>query len=234
MPHPVNQPFPRPAHPPLELKLGARAIQDYVAIFERRRGERPGRKFADADIFEILRMAEHRGKVSRMEIRYINKGLLRDRVDFFSNEAQKTRLRILVQNHRLRNEASKKDEFVESILELAPMPYFRKAEAADFIGTAQDLSSKINESRSYYAEHGSDDPDLVAAVNQLSSELSGYVKGLTLSDLDKAGKKGRSARRRDAANFFRRLDGRADHEAKWDPKTKTWMNWNRDIIPARS
>ncbi len=235
MAYPVNQPFPQNPHPALEIKSGPQAIRDYVTIFENRRGERPGGMFVDADIVEIMRMAEHLGKVSRFEIAYINKNLLRDREKYFRNAAQKTRLRILVHNHRLRNAASREDDVVEALLEIAPMPYFRDAEAGAFIQTAQDLSAKIKESRKYYAEHASDDPKLIAEVNALSTKLAGYVEGLTLTDIDKRSKETFEAGLRDWYNYgLVFAGGEPDHEAKWNAKKKKWENWNRDveIFPA--
>ncbi len=231
MAYPVDRPFPQRAHPALEIKIGAQAIDDYVKIFERRRRERPGGRFVDADIHEIMRMAEHLGKVTRFEISYINKQLLRERESYFRAEAQKTRLRILVHNHLLRNAASKDDEFVRSVLNIPPMPYFRDAEAAALVQTAQDLSTKIKESREYYAEHASDDPKLIAEVNVLSNKLAGYIEGLTLSDVDKGAKEKRKAWLRDLYNFNRvLLGGEPDHEAKWNANEKKWKNWNRDIV----
>ncbi len=230
MAYPTDRPFPQKAYPPLEIKLGPQAIDDYVKIFERRRSERPGRVFVDADIHEIMRMGEHLGKVTRFEIAYINRQLLGERKDYFRNEAQKTRLRIFVNNHRLRNTVSRDDAFVRSILKIPPVGYFRDAEAVSFIQTALDVSAKIEEIRTFYATHASDDPELIVEINALSTRLSGYVEGLTLSDVDEGAQAKRRAWLRDLHNFNRvLLGGEPDHEATWNANRKKWENWNRDI-----
>ena len=63
MPHPVDQPFPFPNgyETNLKKKLRAGSIKDYVAIFEKRKTERPGEKLAEADVQEIFRLAEDVG-----------------------------------------------------------------------------------------------------------------------------------------------------------------------------
>ena len=204
-------------------------MRTYLEVFLDLRGMRPDGKFADADITEFMRLAEHLGKVTDIEIQYLEENLLRDRADLFANEAQKARLRILASNHKKRNQASEDDDFVKDVLRVAAISYFRKAEAAETIDVARDLSEAIDESRDYYIAHGSDSPELIEAVNRISNELAGAIEGFTLSDVDDPGKDGREARRRNFANYFRRLTGEVDHEAKWDEDTKTWKNWNRDI-----
>lgn len=229
MPYPIDRPFPLPAGPPLVHKPGAEAMKEYLAVFLQRRHERPGRTFADADISEIMRLAEHLDKVTDIEMRWIAKELLDRRANLFSNEAQRARLRILLRNHEERNNASRTDGFVARVLAIPPMPYFRQAAALEFMLKAHELSAAIDASRAFYIERGDDDPDLVDAVNTLSDELAGFIDGFSLSDVDRPGKAARRARWRNVANFFRRLDGRVDHEAKWDEKSRAWTNWNRDI-----
>ena len=229
MPHPIDQPFPLPASPPLVHKPGAEAMKDYLTVFLQFRHERPGRTFASADISEFMRLAEHLDRVTNIEMSWILKELLDRRADLFSNEAQKARLRIFVRNHQERNEASKASELVKEILQMPPMPYFRRAEALELIVKAHELSAAIDAARAFYIEHGSDDPALVDTVNSVSDELAVFIDGFSLSDVDEPGKTARKARWRNIANFFRRLDGRVDHEAKWDEDAGMWTNWNRDI-----
>ena len=229
MPHPVNQPFPFPDSPPLERYVGAEALRTYLGIFFNRQGERPGRKFADADILEFLRLAEHLGKVTSDEMQYIRKTLLEQHADLFKNEAQKARFRIFLKNHQRRNELSGADEFLKQVLRVAPIRYFRDAAAFEMMDRAFALRDALGAARNFYLEHGSDSPLLVARVNGLSDELAVYIEDFSLSDVDDPGRAGREATRRNLANYFRRMNGEVDHEAKWDEDSKTWKNWNRDI-----
>ncbi len=229
MAFPLDQPFPFPASPPLERYPGAEAIRTYLDIFLNRRHERPAGKLADADIFMFMRLAEHLGKVTNIELQYVRKELLVKKEDLFANEAQKARLRIFAANHDRRNAASRQDDFLKEVFRIPAIPYFRTEEAARMMAKAKALSEAIDAARASYIEHGSDDPVLVDAVNTLSNDLAGFIEGFTLSDVDEVGKVGREARRRDLANYFRRLDGEVDHEAKFDAATGTWKNWNRDI-----
>ncbi len=208
---------------------GAEAMKAYLRVFLQRRNERPGRTFATADITELMRLAEHLDKVTRIEIAYSRRELLGRRANLFSNEAQKARLRIFIRNHQERNAASKADGFVKRLLARAPMPYFRRAVALDLIVAAQELSAAVDAAKEFYVEHGSDDPDLIAAVNAAADQLAAFVDDFSLSDVDKPGKAGRKAGWRNLANFFRRLDGRVDHEAKWEQDRGRWSNWNREI-----
>ncbi|MDA0207620.1 MAG: hypothetical protein O3A53_21170 [Acidobacteria bacterium] len=51
MPHPLDQPFPtQTSNQPLETQFGVLAMWEYLREFERRRNERPDRKFADVDV----------------------------------------------------------------------------------------------------------------------------------------------------------------------------------------
>ena len=75
MPTPPVNPFPFPAgyfRDPNHV-LEARSMRDYVKIFLSRRAERPGGRFHDVDISELLRLAEDVGAVHKFEIAYIRK-----------------------------------------------------------------------------------------------------------------------------------------------------------------
>ena len=229
MAYPVDQSFPFPSSPPLERYVGAEALKTYLDTFFNRQGDRPGRKFADADITEFLRLAEHLGKVTDDEMHYIRKTLLEQHVDLFKNEAQKARFRIFLQNHGRRNDLSEQDDFLKEVLRVAPISYFRDAEAFRMMDSAVALRDALFEARKFYVEHASDSPALVARVNDLSDKLAVFIEDFSLSDVDDSGREGREARRRNLANYFRRMNGEVDHEAKWDEESGTWRNWNREI-----
>ena len=229
MPPPSNQPFPFPPSPPLEHWPGANAIRKYLDIFLQRRNERPGGKFADADISEFMRLAEHLDKVTEIEMDFIADELLERRAELFANEAQKARLRIFIRNHQERNSVAGRDAFVKEVFKVPSIRYFRDAEAFQMMAKTQELSNAIEAAREFYIEQGSDSPELVDAVNNLSDELADFIDGFSLSDVDDGGRTAREARRRDLANYFRRIDGKVDHEAKWDADARKWLNWNRDI-----
>jgi hypothetical protein len=74
LPHPLDEafPFPNGYETDLKKKLRAESIKDYVAIFEKRRGERLDGKLADADVQEIMRLAEDLDYVDVTEIDYIS------------------------------------------------------------------------------------------------------------------------------------------------------------------
>ncbi len=202
---------------------------EYLRVFEQRRNERPDRQFADVDITEFMRRAENLDKVAPIETKFISSELLRKRPELFRHEAQKARCRIFINNHKLRNTASKADDLVESVLRVPPISYFRNAEAADLILRSQELSQAIVDARQFYVEHGSDDPARVAVVNAASDEVARLLDGFSLTDVDHRDRAAREAKRRDVANFFRRMTGEVDHEAKWFSKRGEWQNWNRDI-----
>lgn len=229
MPHPVNQAFPTPNNQPLETQIGVLAMGEYLRVFEQRRSERPDSKFADVDITEFMRRAEDLDKVADIEMKFISSELLQKRPQLFRHEAQKARFRIFIDNHQTRNTASKTDDLVESILRVPPISYFRSADAGKLILKSQELSQAIVDARQFYVDNGSDDPARVAAVNAASDEVATLLEDFSLSDVDQRDRAGREAKRRDVANFFRRMTGEVDHEAKWFPDRGQWMNWNRDI-----
>ncbi len=202
---------------------------EYLRIFEQRRNERPDRRFADADITEFMRRAENLDKVAAIEMKFISSELLRKRPELFRHEAQKARFRIFINNHKSRNATSKADDLVESILRIPPISYFRNAEAADLILRSQELSQAIVDARQFYVDHGSDDPARVTVVNAASDEVARLLDGFSLTDVDHRDRAARQAKRRDVANFFRRMTGEVHHEAKWFQDRGQWMNWNRDI-----
>lgn len=202
---------------------------EYLRVFIQRRNERPDRQFADVDVTEFMRRAENLDKVAEIEIKFISSELLRKRPELFRHEAQKARFRIFIQNHRLRNAAAKADDLVESIVRIPPISYFRNAEGGDLILRSQELSQALTDARQFYVDHGSDDPARVAVVNTASDEVARLLEGFSLSDVDQRDRAAREAKRRDIANFFRRMTGEVDHEAKWFQNRGQWMNWNRDI-----
>lgn len=204
-------------------------MREYLRVFEQRRNERPDRQFADIDITEFIRRAENLDKVAAIEMKFISSELLRKRADLFRHEAQKARCRVFINNHKSRNRSSKADDLVESILRIPPISYFRNAAAADLILRSQELSQAIVDARQFYVDHGSDDPARVAAVNAASDEVAELLDGFSLTDVDPRDRAAREAKRRDVANFFRRMTGEVDHEAKWFEGCGRWMNWNRDI-----
>ena len=61
--------------------------------------ERPGGRFHDVDISELMRLAEDVGAVHKFEIAYIRK-LIRDHPDYFRHEAQINRLRKYAERHK--------------------------------------------------------------------------------------------------------------------------------------
>ncbi|MDA0207619.1 MAG: FAD-binding protein [Acidobacteria bacterium] len=162
-------------------------------------------------------------------MKFISSELLRNRAELFRHEAQKARFRIFVSNHKSRNTASKADDLVESILRIPPIPYFRNAAAGDLILRSQELSQAIIDAHQFYVDHGSDDPGRVALVNAASGEVARLLEGFSLSDIDERDRAAREATRRDVANFYRRMTGEVDHEAKWIKEDGQWTNWNRDI-----
>ena len=231
MPHPVIQPFPFPERyfkKPENLHA-AKSMKDYVKIFERRRDERPGGKFAPADVEELMRLAEDLDRVHKIEIGYIRK-LVREHSGFFRNAAQIKTLTNFADRHIALNQARKDDPFVDSIAGVAPLRFFRKAVGARFIDTAQRLSAAIQAADEFQAKHDAFDPNLVQDVNDIADELRGFIKDLTLSDVDKAGRTARRAHRQNILNLLRRPFGNVSHEAKWERSKRRWKNWNRDVI----
>lgn len=227
MPHDVNKPFPFPPdYHPEHHTLKEDSIRDYVEIFERRRQERPGGKFAAADIEQIMWLAEDLADVHKFEIHYL-RSLLRDHPDYFRDAAQKTRLAQFADNHEIRRRASKQDDFVRDLLKAADLTVFREPTAPQLIETTQRLSSAVGTSEQFHQQNGTYDPDLVERVNVIAAEMEQFADGLTLGDIDKPGRKGRLARLRDLDNFVSRIGGKTDHEAKW--LGDRWVNWNRDV-----
>ena len=227
MPQDINQPFPFPAdyHPELHT-LKEDSIRKYVEIFEQRRQERPGGKFAPADITQIMHLAEDLDDVHKFEVLYL-RSLIEDHPDFFRDAAQKADLAQFADNHEARAEASKHDDFVRDLLKAADITYFRGPDAPALIQTAQDLSKAVQASEAFHKQHDTYDPKLVEQVNQIAARLEQFAAGLTLGDIDKPGQKGREAHLRDLENFVVRIGGTTDHEAKW--LGGRWVNWNRDI-----
>lgn len=206
-------------------KLSDKSIRDYVAIFERFRDHRPGGKFAPVDIQEIMRLAEDVGSVHRHETAYIRE-LTERHSDYFRNADQINVLRRFAQVHETVREA-REDDFVEEILEVPPIEFFREPAALDFIAKAQQLSALVIENEAYYSRHGTFSPERVERVNAVAAELGALLEGFTLSDVDKPGREQRRAHQRDIHNLLTRLGGKTDHEAKFSHGR--WVNWNRDI-----
>lgn len=230
MPHPVTQPFPFPDRyfqDPANLHA-AKSMKDYVKIFQQRRDERPDGKLAPADIAELMRLAEDLKQVHKIEIGYIRK-LVKDHPDYFRNATQIKTLTNFADRHLVLNQARKDDPFVDSLIEMAPIRFFRQPAGAGFIKTAQDLSAAIRSSEDYYATHGTFDPVRVQEVNHTAAQIEALIPALTLSDVDKPGRVARKAYLRDVLNLLRRPFGESSHEAKWDASKRTWKNWNRDI-----
>lgn len=208
--------------------LGAKSIRDYVKIFERRRNERPGGKFADADIQELMRLAEDVRRVHRYETQYLRE-LVEKHPDYFRDDAQKGEIGRFADVHDAFNQASKGDEFVEEILEVPPIGFFRQPGAMEFIDKAQEISLAVQSAEASHAESGTYDPDRLRHVDQIAQRLGQLVDGFTLSDVDEPGKAARKVHKRDIANLLNRLGGKTDHESKWFEEQRRWVNWNRDI-----
>ena len=231
MPHPVTQPFSFPDRyfkNPANLHA-AKSMKDYVKIFKQRRDERPCSKFAPADIAELMRLAEDLDQVHRIEIGYVRK-LVKDHPDYFRNATQIKTLTNFADRHVILNQARKDDPFVDSIARVAPIRFFRQPQGTRFIETAQRLSAAIQASDEFHAKHDAVDPNLVQAVNDIADELAAFIKDLTLSDVDKAGRTARRAHRQNILDLLRRPFGEVSHEAKWERSKRRWKNWNRDIV----
>ena len=227
MPPDPTQPFPFPPGywDDLRNTLGAKSIQDYIKIFLRRRQERPGGKFASADIQEIMRLAEDVREVHRFEIQFL-RGLASTHPDYFLDEAQRQLLRTYADTHEKLKQA-RQDDFVKAILQIGTLPFYRQPEASEFIDLAQDLSEAVRGSEAFLAQHGTFDPTLIGEVNSIARQLGTLLEGFTLSDIDEPGKDARKAHLRDISNFLRRLVGTTDHESQW--RDGRWSNWNRDV-----
>ncbi len=207
--------------------LGAVSMKDYVKIFERHRRKRPGGKFVDADVEELMRLAEDLDKVHRFEIHYVRE-LLSRHPDYFRDEDQKHRFRRFADTHEAFNR-ERKNDFVEDVLRVAPIEFFREPEGMELIAAAKNLAEAIQDNEAYHARHGTFDPPLVQRVNLLSVEVAQLVDGFSLSDVDEPGRQARRAFWRNFHNFVKRLGGETDHEAKYIRREKRWVNWNRDI-----
>ena len=229
MPTPPVNPFPFPAgyfRDPNHV-LEARSMRDYVKIFLSRRAERPGGRFHDVDISELMRLAEDIGAVHKFEIAYIRK-LIRDHPDYFRHEAQINRLRKYAERHKELNKA-RKDDFLDDVLSAVPIAYFRDQKGTAFLRAAKDLSGALKASDEFHSAHDTDNPALVEKVNQAAAKLRTFVKGLTLSDVDKPGRAARAAHLRNVLNLLAHPFGAVDHESKWFRIRRKWVNWNRDI-----
>ena len=229
MPTPPVKPFPFPAgyfRDPNHM-LGARSMRDYVKIFLRRRAERPGGRFHDVDISELMRLAEDVGAVHKFEIDYIRK-LIKNHPDYFRRQAQINRLRKYADRHKELNKA-RKDDFLDDVLSAVPIAYFRNQQGTAFLRAAQGLSDALKASDEFHSAHDTDNPALVKKVNQAAAKLKTFAKGLTLTDVDKPGRAARAAHLRNVLNLLARPFGAVEHESKWFRIGRKWVNWNRDI-----
>lgn len=228
MPPQDAKPFPFPpgyAQDPRNL-LVARSLKDYVKIFLSRRTERPGGRFHDVDISELMRLAEDLGAVDKFEITYIRR-LIHDHPDYF-RAAQVNRLRKYADRHQELNKA-RNDDFLEEVISAVPVAYFRAPNSAGFLQAARSLADALKKSDEFHATHDTADPALVKTVNQSAAKLRTFVKDLTLSDVDKPGRAARAAHLRNMLNLLARPFGAVKHESKWFRLGKKWVNWNRDI-----
>ena len=229
MPTPPVKPFPFPAgyfKNPIHV-LDARSMKDYVKIFVSRRAERPRGRFHDVDITELMRLAEDIGAVQNSEIAYI-RPLIRDHPDYFRSQVQINRLRKYADRHKELNK-KRKDDFLDDVLSAVPIAYFRDQQGTAFLKAAQDLSVALRASDEFHSVHDTDDPALVQKVNQVAAKLRTFVKGLTLTDVDKPGRAARAAHLRNVLNLLARPFDAVDHESKWFRISRKWVNWNRDI-----
>jgi len=227
VPHPLDQPFPFPNgyETDLKKKLRAESIKDYVAIFEKRKGERPDQKFAEADIQEILRLAEDLDFVDVTEIDYI-RDLVRKHPEYLRT-GDAGRLEAFADAHSKLNEA-RKDALVETIVRVVPLDLFRQPAGLDFLKKAEALAAAMRESDAHYEKHQVYDNALVVSVNEAAKTLGDVVAGFTLTDVDEPGRTARLAYLRDIGNFLRRLGGgKTEHESHFS--AGRWVNWNRDV-----
>ncbi len=230
MPPQAVKPFPFPPGYSQEPKnlLVAQSLKDYVRIFLSRRAERPGGRFHDVDINELMRLAEDLGAVDKFEIAYIRK-LINDHADYFHRPAQINRLRKYADRHKDLNKARTDDDFLDDVISAVPVSYFRNQEGTAFLKAARSLADALRASDEFHATHDTGNPVLVKAVNDAAATLRTFVKDLTLSDVDKPGRAARAAHLRNMLNLLARPFGAVEHESKWFRLSKKWVNWNRDI-----
>ncbi len=162
MPHPIDQPFPFPNgyETDLKKKLRAESIKDYIAIFDKRKAERPGGKLAEADIQEIMRLAEDLDFVDVTEIDFIRE-FVRKHPEVLRPE-DAARLNAFADTHSALNEA-RKDSLVEDIIRAVPLDLFRQPGALDFLRKAQALAEAMRASDAHYEKHAVYDNTLVSA-----------------------------------------------------------------------
>ncbi len=236
MPHPtqaIDKPFPFPNgyETNLKKKLRAESIKDYVSIFQKRKGERPGGKLAEADVQEIFRLAEDLDFVDVTEIDFIRDFVRKHPNDLRPEDAAK--LQAFTDTHQTLNEA-RKDPLVEDIVRAVPLDLFRQPGGLDFLKKAQVLADAMRASDAHYEKHGAYDNALVVRVNDAAKALGEIAAGFTLTDVDEPGRTARLAYFRDIQNFLLRLSGgKTKHESSFSGGK--WVNWNRDIevYPAR-
>ncbi len=233
MPHPIDQafPFPNGYETDLKKKLRAESIKDYVAIFDKRKAERPGGKLAEADIQEIMRLAEDLDFVDVTEIDFI-RDFVRKHPEVLRPE-DAARLNAFGDTHSALNEA-RKDPLVENIIRAVPLDLFRQPGALDFLRKAEALAEAMRASDAHYEKHAVYDNALVVRVNEAAKALGTVATGFTLTDVDEPGRTARNAYFRDIGNFLLRLSGsKTKHESSFS--AGKWVNWNRDIevYPAR-
>ena len=221
-------PFPPGYETKLENKYKAKSIRDYISLFERGRSIRKDGKLADADIQEIMRLAEDLGRVDTTEID-VMRALVDQRPEYFRDEAQQDELESFARVHILKD-TIRQDPLVADILDAAPISFYRKPEAIDWMRTAQELARVMRKNEAYYDEHDTFDPGLIDELDKVAQELGDIIKDdadFTLSDIDDVAARARKSFFRDVKNFLLRSVGETDHESKFDDGQ--WVNWNRDI-----
>jgi FAD/FMN-containing dehydrogenase len=144
----------------------------------------------------------------------------------FQNASQIEQLQRFADTHHARNQAIKED-FVEEILDFAPIEQFRSPAGMDLIIQARALSAAVKASEAFFKENGAYDTTLVEKVNSIAGGLRKHVDGLTLSDVDEPGREAHETFWRDVRNMLLRTVRKTDHESEW--KDGKWTNWNRDV-----
>jgi len=222
-------PFPDDYGTKLTNKLLAKSIRDYIGMFERGRAIRTNGKLADVDIQEIMRLAEDLGRVDVTETDVI-RALVAQHPDYFRDDAQREELERFCRVHIVMD-AIRLDPVVADILDAAPIHFYRRSEAIDWMLKAQALATEIRHNEDFYDEHGTFDPDRLDRLERVAHELGEIIDDdaiFSLSDADDAGLRARKSFFRDMKNLLLFLgSGETDHESEF--ADGRWVNWNRDI-----